>query len=280
MWFLYAALTVLFTTILGISFRKIALKTSDQRAFSFAYNLSMFCIALVIVLLTGLGDIDLNRYYFGLLVLSGIGYGLFQRYQFAIRKHIEASTIQTVVMPSGLVGFILAIIWLGEALTLTKVVGYLLVILATLLIVAPKSHLKLNKWVLGAFLIGAALSIAGTIDREVSQQFSSALTYTAALLFFHALLTYVPFVKTRSLLEELRRWNWRIPVLAAINVASLVALIKALQLAPASQVLPVTQSNVVFMALAGILILKERSRTPIKILAAAITFIGLFLISR
>lgn len=69
-------------------------------------------------------------------------------------------------------------------------------------------------------------------------------------------------------------------LLAVINLVALFCLISALRLAPATQVMPIANSNIVFIAIAGIMFLKERDRVPIKILAALIACFGLFLVSR
>lgn len=280
MWLVYALLTVACTTTLGICFRTIALKTSNPRAFSFVYNFTMFVLACMLVFAAGIGSIQLNWFLGLLLVASGVGYGVFQRYHFSIRKHIEASIMPLVVMPSGIVGFILAVLWLGEPVTQYKIFGYSLIIFASLLIVRPKKGIRLNWYGLAAFAIGASLSIAATLDRRVAPNFSSAITYTAVLLFFHAFVTYLPYVSPKEMKKELEMQGWRIPVLATINVASLIFLISALKLAQATQVMPVAASNVVATAVLGIIILRERSRIGLKLIAALLTFFGLFLVSR
>ncbi len=280
MWLVYALLTVVCTTTLGICFRTIALKTTNPRAFAFVYNFTMFVLACLLALVVGLGTIQLNWYLGGLLIVSGIAYGLFQRYHFGIRKHIEASVMPIIVMPSGIVGFALAVIWLGEAVTINKLLGYGLIIVATFLVVRPKKGIPINWHSVAAFAIGASLSIAATIDRKVSVNFSSAITYTAVLLFFHALITYIPYVPVGAIKNEVKSHGWRIPLLAAINVASLVFLISALKLAGATLVMPVAASNVVATTVVGIVLLKEHSRIHIKIFAAMLTFIGLVLVSR
>ena len=277
---MYALLTVVFTTTLGISFRKISLQTKNPLAFAFVYNATMFLLALPLVAVFGIGKVDLNPHLILLLILSGIGYGLFQRYQFKVRKHIEASVMPILVLPSGVVGYLLAVIWLKEDITVYKIIGYLLILGSALLVVAPKKKFKINLYAIAAFAIGASLSVAGTIDRQVSPHFSSALTYTAILLFFHMLVPYLPFVATKNIKLEITQQKWKILILAAINLASLVCIISALQLAPATKVMPVAASNVVATAVVGIVLLKERSRIGIKLFAASLTFIGLMLLSR
>lgn len=280
MWLVYALLTVVFTTTLGISFRKIALSTKNPRAFAFVYNATMFLLALCLVALVGKGSVELNENTLVLLVISGIGYGLFQRYQFGFRKHIEASVTQTVVLPSGIIGYVLAVIWLEESVTVYKIAGYVLILVSAILVIAPWRKLNFNKYALVAFGLGACLSVASTIDREVSPYFSSALTYTAVLLFFHTLVPFLPYVSSSAMKSEISQQNWRIPVLATINLASLFCLISALQLAPVTKVMPVAASNVVLMAVVGIILLKERDRVQIKLFAALVTFIGLILLSK
>ena len=281
MWFLYSLTAVASTTTLALLFRKVSTRSDDPRAFSFIFNLTALFISISLVAVTGIGEINLDAQTAALLVASGLGYGIFQRYQFLARKNIEASIMQTIATPAGVIGYALAIVWLGEAVTLAKVLGYGLILLSALIVINPKpSKLKLNKYFILVVLIAGALSAAATIDRRVSPNFSSALTYASVLWAFQVVAVLLPTISISNIKKEIKLHKNMIPLLASVNVVALFCTVSALQLAPVSSVSPVLASNVVFIALFGIIILRERQRTMCKLSAAVITFLGLFLVSR
>ncbi len=280
MWLVFAFGSVAATTLLGVLFRVMAVRARDSRAFAFAFNSTVFVFSMILLLLFGFGSANIDRGVILLLICSGIGYGLFQRYQFAIRKHVVASETPFLYAPTGIAGYLLALFWLGEPFKIERIFGYGLVLIAVFMILNKPKKFQFNKYVVLALLTGAGLSIAATIDRKVSQNFSSTLTYVTILWFFQALACYLPYVSFKKVQAEYSAQKLRIPILAAINLLALFCIISALKLAPATQVMPIANSNIIFITLAGTVFLNERERTPIKIIASLIAFAGLYLISR
>lgn len=200
MWFAFAVGFIIATTTLGVCFRISALKTKDPRSLSFVYNFTVFLFSIILLIFAGFGTVHLSQYLVLLLVCSGLGYGIFQRFQFVPRKHIEASQIALVIAPTGLVGYFLAIIWLHEPLKAVRLVGYGLVILGALLVIKkPQKKFELNKYVLLALAIGACLSVAAVLDRRVAPHFSSVAFYVAILWFAQASVSYLPHVKLNDI---------------------------------------------------------------------------------
>lgn len=281
MWFLYALSAVISTTTLALLLRKVSIRSNDTRAFSFIFNLTALFISISFVAISGVGEINLDTQSTVLLITSGLGYGIFQRYQFLARKNVEASMLQTIATPAGIIGYVLAIVWLGDPVTFTKILGYVLILSSALIVINPKlSKLKLNKYFILVILIASALSIAGTIDRRVSPNFSSALTYASVLWFFQVIAVLLPKISIFAIRKEVKLHKNIIPLLALINVVALFCTVSALQLAPVSRVTPILASNVVFISLFGIIFLRERQRVMYKFSASLIAFLGLFLISR
>ena len=281
MWVVYALGAVMSTTVLALFFRTVAIRSENTRVFSFLFNVTALFMSIVLMLVTGVGTIHIDTYLLILLFVSGLSYGIFQRYQFTLRKTVEVSVFQTIATPASVVGYILAIAWLGESISLLKCIGYGCILAGLLIVINPKkSDFVFNKSVVAIFLITSALSIAGTIDRRVSPQFSSALTYVTILWLFQVVAVGLPFIPLKIMRSELKLHRWRVPLLAATNALALLLTITALRLAPVSRVLPILSSNVIFIALLGIFALKERERIPKKVLAATITFVGLFFVSR
>jgi drug/metabolite transporter (DMT)-like permease len=281
MWLAYALIAVLSSTILATIFRVVSVKAKDTRTFSFIFNVSVLMIALALIALTGIGNIDLDPYLLTLLLLSSIGYGIFQRYQFLARKHLESSVTQTIMTPASIIGYILAIVWLNESPTPLKIMGYVLILISTLIVVLkPGKKLGLNKYALLAFLISGALNISIVIDRKVTPHFDQALTYVAIIMLAQVFFTFLPSIPYGAIKREFLLQKKSLLVLAVLNFIALFCTISALQLAPATSVAPIISSNVVFIAIAGIIFLKERDYIGVKLVAAAVACAGLFLVSR
>jgi drug/metabolite transporter (DMT)-like permease len=282
MWIVFALSLVACTSTLGILFRVAAVRSDDPRTFSFLMNMTALGIAALAVAITGVGQISLRENGLWLILISGFGYGMFQRYQFLVRKHIEASRIGLIFAPTSFAGYILAILWLNESVSLQKLLGYVLIFFATVLILYRKraERFEVNRYVIIALLIGGGLSIAATIDRAVTPGFESALTYTLVIWAAQTLACFLPSIRFKQALREVHANKFLIPLLAVINVGATYFLVAALQRAPATQVMPIANSNVIVIALLGIIFLKERSRLWVKISAALIATLGLLLISQ
>lgn len=238
-------------------------------------------MALITVIAFGVGNINFDFYTLVLVILSGSGYGVFQRYQFTIRKHIEASIIQLIVTPTAIVGYTLALIWLGEAITPSQYIGFILVIVAGLMVTVRKEKkLALNRYVIGALLIGSALSIGVTISKVAVNSFESALSYVLVIFIVQTIWCFFPFVEPKKVVEELKKHTWKIPFLAIINFALLAVQIMAIKIVPATKLIPIMASNVVLMTVLAIILLKEHDHIWLKVMAAFVTMVGVILSSR
>jgi|GEM_PF-3488166 len=281
MWLGYALATVALTCTLGLLFRIVALDSKNPRTFSFLFNAIILLITALLIPFFGVGTISLDARIVILMILSGAGYGIFQRYQFSIRQHIEASVMQLIVTPTSIVGFALAVLFLGETITPLRILGYSLIIASAMLVIKRKGmKLKFSRYVVGALIIGSALSIGLTLSRAVAPSFSSVLVYTLFIAFAQTMACFLPIVKLKDIQIEAKIHTWKLPFLAVVNLGALFCTIAAIRLAPATKVIPVTASNVVLMTLLGIILLKERDRVWIKLFAAALTMVGLVLVSR
>jgi drug/metabolite transporter (DMT)-like permease len=280
MWLVFALATIIFYTATALLTRLFAVRAKDIRTFSFLYSLSGFILLLIVALIFADIEVQLDGYLTVLLILTGVSYGLFQRFHFVVRRHVEVSRLQTIIAPSSIVGYVLAVIWLNEAVPAVRLFGYALLIISAAFIVDYRKQLNFNKYALLGFLGGACLSVAGTIDKRVSPNFSSAVVYTAYIWLAQSIVVYFPYINKSKVISEFKLHSWKIPIIASVNIIGTYFMISAIRLAPATQVQPVVSANVVTIALAGIIFLNERERVGAKLTASAIAFIGLFLVSR
>jgi len=280
MWLIYALATVALTSVLAILMRVLAVRADDERAFAFSYNLIGLIVLACLLLVNGIGSVNLNPYLFSLLILSGLGYGFFQRYQFSVRKRIEASELAIILTPTNIAGYILAVVWLHEAVTVWQVLGFAILMVAAVMVIAKHHKVTFTRYTMLALVIGLGLAITAPLDRRVSPFFSQVLTYAAFIWLAQTIVTFIPYVKVSKIKRELQIHRWKLPLLVLINLCATYTLIAAIKMAPATKVQPVTASNVILVAILGIIILKERNRVWLKITAAILATIGLVLISR
>lgn len=280
MWLGYALLTVGLTSILAILMRVLAVRASDERAFAFTYNLIGLLILTTLLLIRGVGVIELNSYLLGLMVISGLGYGLFQRYQFSVRKHIQASEVAIIFTPTNIAGYLLAVVWLHEVVTPVQVLGFALLMVAAFLVISRHHKVTFTKYTVLALAIGVGLAITAPLDRRVSPHFGEVLTYVAVIWLSQTIVTFLPYVKPSAIKTELGIHRWKLPLLVTINLLATYTLIAAIRLAQATKVQPITASNVILVAVLGVVLLKERERVWLKLLAAVLATVGLVLISR
>lgn len=275
-WLTFALAAVAINTALGLGLRVLTKDTTNPRITGFVYNCYAALASAIIWIANG-AELPHNVPLFAiaLLLFSAVGYGVFQRGQFYLRKHVEVSQLQPV-MQSGLVaGFAASIIILGEPLTGKKFLGTLIILGGVLLINLDKK-LNVNKYAFFAIAISSALSVAGVVDKVASPHFP---------LFFYAMmiwilpLAYIAIpVKRTEITTAVRGGTWRIPLLASLNALSLVFLVRALQLGEASSVIPVMATVSVATVLGGVVILKERKDWPIKLLAGLLVTLGIIIL--
>lgn len=126
-----------------------------------------------------------------------------------------------------------------------------------------------------SFFLGAALGF----NSEVVKSFSIPPYMFAAFLFPAAVNL---FVFLRPKVAEMRyelKVQWKVILLnAAVMDASFFFLLKAFQLGNVPQVVALSASSTLLTALAGVVLLKEKEHTTLKVLAAVLATVGVVLL--
>ncbi|HCM37980.1 MAG: hypothetical protein UV61_C0006G0098 [Candidatus Gottesmanbacteria bacterium GW2011_GWB1_43_11] len=113
-WLVLSLISVLMFTILNLLMRVLAVKSENQRAFSFVFNAWGAIFALGFYLLeTNKFSVPRPNLLQLLLILAVVClYGLYERFQFSARKHIDASTLTILYSLAPVVAFTGSIIFL------------------------------------------------------------------------------------------------------------------------------------------------------------------------
>lgn len=277
-WFGFVVLSMLFSVVTGLLTRILAVKSDDPRAFSFAYNIIAALIALVIFLpQIGNLNVHLTHSVILLIFISTFLYGVFERSQFYARKYIEASTFAILFRSSVFITFITSILFLGESFTIKKILGATLIITANILLAYKKGALKFEAAWIYVIIPALSLGLVRTVDKKITSSFPAEI-YNVIVWIFPLVYIFLPSISMRSIKKEINQGSWKIFLTAFANVLTFYFLLKAFSLYEASRIVLITSTESIFLVLSGVILLKERSQLPQKIIAALIAFVGILLI--
>lgn len=275
-WLSYALLAVVINTTLGLGLRVQTKSVTNPRITGLVYNCFAAITSIIIWIINGAklpSNIPLS--VVGLLILSALGYGIFQRGQFYLRKHVEASQLAPVFQAGVVAGLIASMVILNEPLTPKKIAGAV-IILGAVVLINRDNHLTVNKYTAGALFIASAMSIASVIDKLASPHFP-LFFYTMLIWMLPLVYIAIP-VKTSQIKTAIKEGGWAIPLLASMNALSLGVAVRAFQLGEASNILLLLATTSVATVLGGIVILGERKDWQIKLIAGILVTIGIIIL--
>ncbi|MEK7166236.1 MAG: DMT family transporter [Patescibacteria group bacterium] len=281
LWFWLSLLAALIFSALPLMMRIFAVNSTDQRAFSFVFNCyaSSFAIILYLIETRGVLTIPNNLSPFQILLIffAAILYGLYERFNYKARKLVDASTFVILFQLNPVIAFVISVTLLGESYTPAKLTGMLLVVIASILAIYEKGHFKMGKQLFIPLLIIVFLAFANTIDKPASfgipTGFYNVLVWVPAIL-----IVFIPKISFAAIKIELKTGSWKVALAAILNVISYYIFIKALAIADASKVIPITSTSTVLVVLGGIFLLNERTNLGKKIFAGFLVFIGVLLL--
>jgi transporter family protein len=134
-WFLLAALSAFFAALVAI-FAKVGLRGVDSAVGTGARAIVMALFIVLLIIATGKGPelIKFTNRDMGFIVLSGLAGALSWLFYFAALKLAEASKVAIVDRASVLIVVVLAVVFLGEKITLRTAVAGVLIFVALLLL--------------------------------------------------------------------------------------------------------------------------------------------------
>ena len=137
MWWFYAILSAIFAAFTAI-LAKVGLENINSNLATGIRTIIIFVMIWVIILARGEAkDISsISRYSFLFLVLSGIATGLSWLFYFKALQMGNVSQVAPIDNLSVALTVILAIIFLGESLTIKSAVGVLLIIVGTIVLIS------------------------------------------------------------------------------------------------------------------------------------------------
>jgi len=271
-------LAIAFTVGFNIISRVSLSTTRHEYAYTILWQL--FCALLApLFLLFDRFSISVNPHVLLLFALSVVLWALVDAFLFSAFKYEEASVLSAIFPLNFVFTFVVSVVFFHSAIKPTIIVGFLIIMLASLLIGLYHTRFRLSKGIVFGLLYSFFLGVALGFNSEVVKSFSIP-PYMVAAFLFPAVANMLIFLRPKG--AELRyelKVQWKNILLnAAVMDASFFFLLKAFQLGNVPQVVALSASSTLLTALAGVVLLKEDKHRTLKIIAAGLATLGLVLI--
>ena len=277
MWVIYAFGSALFAGLTAV-LAKIGIKNTDSNLATAIRTIVVLIFSWIMVYVVGAqeGMSRLDNQTVIFLVLSGLATGASWLCYFKALQLGDVNKVAPIDKSSTILTMILAMIFLGEKLTLFKLVAMILIGLGTLLMIKTKPSLnkqvESNSWLFFAILsvlFASLTSILGKIGIEnIDSNLGTAIRTIVVLIMAWGI---VFGQKKQKQIKNIDKTSWVFLILSGLATgASWLCYYRALQDGPASIVVPIDKLSIVVTVAFSFIFL--RAKLNVK------SFIGLLLI--
>ena len=265
MWILLAFGSALFSGLTSITAKCGIKKTDSTVATAIRTGVVLVCSAIMVCVVGSRGElpeIDAKSWIF--LALSGIATGASWLCYF---KAISTGDINKVVpldKSSTVLTAIIAMIFLGESVTVPKVTGLIVITVGTYLMIGKKDGEPETKKGAGWFVFGALSAVFAALTsvlakagiRNVESNLATAIRTAVVLVM--AWLTVFATGKTGKIKETPKNELIFIVISGILTGASWICYYKALQLGEVSVVAPIDKLSIVVTVVFSYIVFKEK----------------------
>ncbi len=224
-------------------------------------------------------SIALSPHVLLLFAISIALWALVDAFLFSAFKYEEASVLSAIFPLNFVFTFVISAVFFKAGIKPTIAIGFLIIMVASLLIGLYHTRFRPSKGVVFALLYSFFMGAALGFNSEVVKSFSIP-PYMFAAFLFPAVVNLFLFLRPK--VSEIRyelKVQWKAILLNAVVMdASFFFLLKAFQLGNVPQVVALSASSTLLTALAGVVILKETKHRTLKIIAAALATLGIILV--
>lgn len=278
-WIFFAFGSIIFFTSLNLLQKVISTEAKDPRAMSVVFNSVAASFAILIFIFSGSYKnfvLPTQASAWITMLIAALCYGLFERWRFLAAKLLDASIMTTVMNINVLVAFIGSLFLYSESLTVPKLIGGGLIMVALLIVSISKTKNTISKQgLIVASSIAVLLGVAWMLDKLGAQSFNPE-TYSVFVWVIPIVFIYFPKVKVKAMKTELKRASYKLFILSGLNVLGYLMQLKALELTEATKVIPVIQTTTLFTILLGIFFLGERENMAKKFVAGILAVVGAY----
>ena len=213
------------------------------------------------------------------LGISSFSYGFFEKMRFRVSKYLDAGSNTVLSAFGSFIALFISVIFLKEGLTIFKILGAFLVLIAIVLISEFKSSNVSKKGIFLGLISFTFLGIGWGVDKIGTAYFKPEV-YNIFIWTIPVIIIYLPHTKYSEIKYEISNNKFSLSVMAFLNVIGYILQLKALSLTEAFKVIPVVQTSIILTVLAGVIFMNENHNIYRKIIAALLSFIGvLFLVN-
>lgn len=275
---LYIVLAIGFTVAFNVISRISLSTTKHEYAYTILWQL--FCALLAPLFLPfDRFSISISPHVLLLFALSVALWALVDAFLFSAFKYEEASVLSAIFPLNFVFTFVVSVVFFKAGIKPMIVVGFLIIMAASLLVGVYHTRLRPSKGIVFALLYSFFLGVALGLNSEVVKSFSIP-PYMFAAFLFPAAVNLLVFLRPNvaELRYELKvQWK-KILLNAAVMDASFFFLLKAFQLGNVPQVVALSASSTLLTVLAGIVILREDKHRTLKVVAAGLATLGVVLV--
>lgn len=202
-------------------------------------------------------------------------YTVYNRFQFTMRRMVEASDAALISQIAPVASLIALYIVAGEELTMAKSLAALCILGGNALIVWQPGGGTSVRGLVMALLLFVCLGIGFAMDKIASASVSLPF-YMLLIYFLPAVLTgLTPPIAPSALKKESASALLMLLLLAAVTVIGGLAGLQAFRLAEGGSVILLNSSSSTLTVLLGIVVLREYDRLLRKMIAALLVFAGI-----
>ena len=264
MWILYAFGAAFFAGITAI-LAKIGIRNTDSNLATAIRTVVILLFSWLMVFIVGsagtITSLSVKTVVF--LVLSGIATGLSWLCYFKALQIGNVNKVTPVDKSSTVLTMILALIFLGEAITVLKFVSIILIGVGTYLMIEKKADAKEakdNKWLffaLGAAVFASLTAILGKIGIEGVESNLGTAIRTIVVLIMAWLVVFV--TKKQGEIKGIDKRSWKFLIFSGLTTGlSWLCYYKALQDGEASIVVPIDKLSILVTMAFSYFVLKEK----------------------
>lgn len=264
MWVVYAFGSAFFAGITAI-LAKIGIKNTDSNLATAIRTIVILIFSWLMVFIVGSFNTitELSGKTIIFLILSGIATGLSWLCYFKALQLGNVNKVTPIDKSSTILTMILAMIFLGEKITILKIISIVLIGIGTYLMIEKKEddkQAKDNKWLLFAFgsaIFASLTSILGKLGIEGVESNLGTAIRTIVVLIMAWIVVFV--TKKQGEIKNIDKKSWKFLLLSGLTTGlSWLCYYKALQDGEASIVVPIDKLSIVITIAFSYFILKEK----------------------
>ena len=265
MWILFAFGSALFAGITGV-LAKCGIKNTDSNVATALRTIVVLIFSWVMVFIAGtqstISDMSMTTLVF--LILSGISTGASWLCYFKALQMGDINKVTPIDKSSTILTMILALIFLGEGITLIKLMAMVLIGVGTYLMIQKKEEVrrdkKSNAWLwyaLGSAVFASLTSILGKIGIEGVDSTLGTAIRTVVVLIMAWIVVFV--TGKQNTIKDIDKRSWLFLVLSGFATGgSWLCYYRALQTGPASIVVPIDKLSILVTIAFSYIVFKEK----------------------